>query len=233
MTKSRVRQGDGVAIEHLAVLVGRLHSEEHQQVGAPGGVGSLAVQGDVVHPLVDGRGGRVGADGVPLDRGARAVNEFVDALRDFGGPAQNFVHADTMGHIGYYAAWRIPLRKTGDGSLLMTAAPTRASSSSTSRSTNRRTSTTLPPASSSLQTIGWSVSSTRTTSRTTGGCRTALRIHDLLTTGKKLTAADFLPVQADTCAYPDVIFTSEVVKLGQPFGSASEEWDALVEAFSG
>ena len=44
-------------------------------------------------------------------------NEFTEALSHYNGPAQNFVYADSDGHIGYYGAGRIPIRKTGDGSL--------------------------------------------------------------------------------------------------------------------
>jgi penicillin amidase len=51
-----------------------------------------------------------------LDR-ARNWREFCDALRSYPGPTQNFVYADIDGHIGYYGAGKIPLRKTGDGSL--------------------------------------------------------------------------------------------------------------------
>ena len=47
---------------------------------------------------------------------ARNWNEFRDALRTYGGPTQNFIYADAQGHIGYYGAGRIPIRRTGDGS---------------------------------------------------------------------------------------------------------------------
>ena len=42
---------------------------------------------------------------------------FQDALRLYGGATQNFVYADAKGNIGWYAAGRIPIRKTGDGAL--------------------------------------------------------------------------------------------------------------------
>jgi len=45
-----------------------------------------------------------------LDR-ARDWPEFVAALARFPGPAQNFVYADTAGHIGYHVAGRLPIRK--------------------------------------------------------------------------------------------------------------------------
>jgi penicillin amidase len=41
---------------------------------------------------------------------------FVDALKDFTAPSQNFVYADIQGNIGYYLPGRIPLR-TWDASL--------------------------------------------------------------------------------------------------------------------
>ncbi len=44
-----------------------------------------------------------------IDR-ARDWPEFVAALARFPGPAQNFVYADTAGHIGYHVAGRLPIR---------------------------------------------------------------------------------------------------------------------------
>jgi len=48
---------------------------------------------------------------------ARSWKEFTAALSTYNGPTQNFVYADVDGHIGYYGAGRIPIRKDGDGSL--------------------------------------------------------------------------------------------------------------------
>lgn len=51
---------------------------------------------------------------------AKNWQEFRAALRDFPGPAQNFVYADTAGHIGYQAAGRFPLRpKECDSSVII------------------------------------------------------------------------------------------------------------------
>jgi penicillin amidase len=49
----------------------------------------------------------------------RASNwkEFTAALSNYGGATQNFVYADVDGHIGYYGAGKIPIRKSGDGSV--------------------------------------------------------------------------------------------------------------------
>jgi penicillin amidase len=48
---------------------------------------------------------------------ARNWKEFTTALSTYGGPTQNFVYADVDGHIGYYGAGKIPIRKSGDGSV--------------------------------------------------------------------------------------------------------------------
>ena len=49
----------------------------------------------------------------------RASNwdQFQNALKTYGGAAQNFVYADVKGNIGWYAAGKIPIRRVGDGSL--------------------------------------------------------------------------------------------------------------------
>jgi len=48
----------------------------------------------------------------------RAANwdDFRAAVREFPGPSQNFVYADVDGHIGWYSAGRLPIRRAGDGS---------------------------------------------------------------------------------------------------------------------
>lgn len=51
-----------------------------------------------------------------IDR-ARNWEEFTAALRQYPGPAQNFVYADADGNIGYYGAGLLPIRPKGDGSL--------------------------------------------------------------------------------------------------------------------
>jgi penicillin amidase len=44
-------------------------------------------------------------------------SEFVDAMRDYVAPSQNFVYADVDGHIGYILPGRIPVRTAGDGTM--------------------------------------------------------------------------------------------------------------------
>ena len=49
----------------------------------------------------------------------RAANwdDFLDAVRRFGAPSQNFVYADTVGNIGYAMSGALPIRAQGDGSM--------------------------------------------------------------------------------------------------------------------
>ncbi len=49
-----------------------------------------------------------------LNRG-KNWDDFKKALTTYGGATQNFVYADVKGNIGWYAAGRIPIRKTGSG----------------------------------------------------------------------------------------------------------------------
>lgn len=46
---------------------------------------------------------------------AQNWEEFTRALSRYGGPPQNVVYADRDGNIGYHAAGRIPVRRTGHG----------------------------------------------------------------------------------------------------------------------
>ena len=48
---------------------------------------------------------------------ARSWDEFLEAVRRFGAPSQNFVYADTAGNIGYAMSGVLPVRAQGDGSV--------------------------------------------------------------------------------------------------------------------
>ena len=48
---------------------------------------------------------------------AKNWKDFTEALRTYAGATQNFIYADQDGHIGYYGAGVIPIRKSGDGSV--------------------------------------------------------------------------------------------------------------------
>jgi penicillin amidase len=78
-------------------------------------------------PLVTIRGKEYGLrwtaleDAVELTAFARLQRatrweDFREALRTYPGPSQNFVYADVDGHIAWYSAGHVPVRRTGDGS---------------------------------------------------------------------------------------------------------------------
>ncbi len=48
---------------------------------------------------------------------AKDWNDFNNALKTYGGATQNFVYADVKGNIGFHNGGKIPIRRTGDGSL--------------------------------------------------------------------------------------------------------------------
>lgn len=50
-----------------------------------------------------------------INRDVKTCTEYYAAMARFGTPRQNWVCADTAGHIGYAAAGLVPVRNTGDG----------------------------------------------------------------------------------------------------------------------
>ncbi|HEY0727090.1 MAG TPA: penicillin acylase family protein, partial [Pyrinomonadaceae bacterium] len=165
---------------------------------------------------------------------ARNWDEFTTALKSYSGPPQNFTYADTAGHIGYYSAGRIPVRRSGDGSLPYDGRtddgewlgfipfedlphafdpPSRQVVSANQRIVNDAYPYHL--------THNWRVP------------YRARRIHDLLQTKAKFDTGDFLDIQGDTYSFPDAIFAAQLVKLGQRFKDTSTEWHELVEMLDG
>ena len=165
---------------------------------------------------------------------ARDWDDFVTALRGYGGPPQNFTYADTAGHIGYYSAGRIPVRKSGDGSLPYDGTTDDGEwlgfipfedlphafdpPSGIVVSANQRIVNDAYPF---HLTHNWRVP------------YRARRIHELLQTKSKFDADDFLKIQGDTYSYPDAIFAAEIVKAGEPLKNSSTEWYELVEKLAG
>ena len=165
---------------------------------------------------------------------ARNWDEFTAALSTYGGPPQNFTYADTEGHIGYYSAGRIPIRKSGDGSVPYDGTTDDGEwlgyipfaelphafdpPSATVVSANQRI---VDEAYPHHLTHNWRVP------------YRARRIHDLLQTKAKLDVDDFLWIQGDTYSIPDAIFAAELVKIGRPFVKTSTEWHDLVKKLEG
>ncbi|HUP38546.1 MAG TPA: penicillin acylase family protein [Vicinamibacterales bacterium] len=71
------------------------------------------------HPVLEGTAAAA------FDALARATDwtSFVDAVRAFSAPAQNFVYADVDGNIGYAMSGLLPIRTGSDGSLPVPGAP--------------------------------------------------------------------------------------------------------------
>lgn len=165
---------------------------------------------------------------------ARNWTEFVAALRNYGGPPQNFTYADTAGHIGYYSAGRIPVRKSGDGSLPYDG------TTDDGEWLGFIPFDDLPhafdPPAAQVVSANQRIVNDAYPYHLTHNWRVpyrARRIHELLQTKAKFDSHDFLNIQADTYSYPDAIFAAELIKLGQPFKNSSTEWHDLIEQLAG
>ena len=105
-----VRDADDVVLKVRGTRHGPVISD------APGGV-----------PGVAGEGRVLALAATALDQDDRTVQAlyrlnraggweaFVAAMKDFHAPQMNVVYADTEGNIGFYAAGRVPMRRSGQG----------------------------------------------------------------------------------------------------------------------
>ncbi len=139
---------------------------------------------------------------------------FRTALQSYVEPAQNFVYADVDGHIGYYGAGKIPIRKTGDGDLPYDG------STGAGEWVGFIPFEKLPqlydPASGFIVTANNRVIGRDypyLITREWAAPYRARRIFDLLQSRRKLTAADFRTIQGDTYSFAGAIFAREVVKI--------------------
>ncbi|HEV2802385.1 MAG TPA: penicillin acylase family protein [Pyrinomonadaceae bacterium] len=145
---------------------------------------------------------------------ARDWNEFRDALSGYSGPTQNFVYADTAGHIGYYGAGLIPVRRSGDGSLPYDGAG-EAGEWTTFIPFDELPHSYDPPSglivTANSRVVGRSYPH-HLTHQWSAPYR-ARRIYDLLNRKRKLTAADFRSVQADVYSIGGVEFARSAAQL--------------------
>ncbi|MCH7640165.1 MAG: penicillin acylase family protein, partial [Bacteroidetes bacterium] len=105
-----VRDADDVVLKVRGTRHGPVISD------APGGV-----------PGVAGEGRVLALAATALDQDDRTVQAlyrlnraggweaFVAAMKDFHAPQMNVVYADSEGNIGFYAAGRVPMRRSGQG----------------------------------------------------------------------------------------------------------------------
>lgn len=181
-------------------------------------------------------------EGFYLINRARNWKDFTAALSHYAGPTQNFIYAGVDGHIGYYGAGRIPVRKTGDGSVPYDG------STDAGEWTGFIPFAQLPH---SYDPPGGIIvtANQRVVGSSYGHFLThnwaqpyrARRIFDLLSQKPKLTREDFRRVLGDTYSYAGSLFAREVVRAMQ--GQVMDEkmraslasftsWDGRLEADS-
>lgn len=165
---------------------------------------------------------------------ARDWKEFREALKDYGGATQNFVYADVDGHIGYYGAGQIPVRRGGDGSVPFDGSKDEGEwkgfipfdelphvfdppSGVIVTANNRVVGTSYPH----HLTHVWAPP-TR-----------ARRIHDLLAAKQRLTAEDFRAVQGDAYTISGALFAREAAEVARGAGldAKDEKWRETVRLF--
>lgn len=169
---------------------------------------------------------------------ARNWKEFQDALSHYTAPMQNMVYADIDGHIGYYAAGRVPIRKSGDGSTPYDG------TTDAGEWTGYIPFAELPhlfdPPSGIIVTANQRIVGMDypffLTHHWAAPYR-ARRIYELLKDRQKLTAADFRAIQGDTYSIAAALTAREVVKAGReknaPAGGDTEKWLETVKLLEG
>lgn len=165
---------------------------------------------------------------------ARNWKEFGEALKNYTPPMQNMVYADVAGHIGYYAAGIVPIRKSGDGSVPYDGA------TDAGEWTDYIAFEKLPhvydPPSGIVVTANQRIVGADYPyflSHVWAQPYRARRIFDLLNQKPKLTADDFRAIQGDVYAIAGVTFARAVVKMfkGQLPAAEDEKLREAVAAF--
>jgi penicillin amidase len=176
---------------------------------------------------------------------ARNWQEFRAALKGYSEPSQSFVYADVNGHIGYYAAGKIPIRRNGDGSLPYDGT-TDAGEWTGAIPFDKLPHLFDPPSGIIVSANNRIVGSDYPYVITRAWVQPyrARRIYDLLQAKGKLTADDFRAIQGDTHSLAGTIFAREVVKTALESARAGNDskwlealqrfqsWDGYVNANS-
>jgi penicillin amidase len=162
---------------------------------------------------------------------AKNWDDFKRGFKLYGGAMQNFIYADTQGNIGWYTAGRVPIRKTGDGSLPYDG------------KTNDGEWTGMipfeelpnlynPPSgyivTANQRTIGTSYKYHDLIARVFVPFR-ATRLNELLESKSKLTADDMRDFQYDTFSVLNSLFAKEIVREK----AASEDTLKLLGSWNG
>jgi penicillin G amidase len=161
---------------------------------------------------------------------ARDWGDFRAALRSYSGPTQNFIYADTAGHIGYYGAGRIPVRQSGDGSTPYDGA-TDAGAWTGYIPFDELPHVYDPPTglivTANSRVVGRSYPHHLT--HIWAAPYRSRRIHDLLSQKRKLTAADYRAVQGDVYSIGGATFARAAAQL---LGALSPRADAASQPAS-
>lgn len=162
---------------------------------------------------------------------AKNWSDFRGALKNYAGAMQNFVYADKNGNIGWIAAGKVPIRKTGDGSLPYDGA-TNDGEWTGFIPFDELPQLYNPPEgfimTANQRTVGKSykyhdlIARAHTVSR-------AKRLYDLLKANAKVSTNDMRDFQFDTFSEINSRFAREVVKNK----AASEETLKLLTAWDG
>lgn len=162
---------------------------------------------------------------------ARNWEDFKAALRKYGGATQNFIFADVKGNIGWYAAGRIPIRRSGDGSLPYDGA-TDDGEWSGYIPFEELPNLYNPPSgliiTANQRIVGTSYRHTQM-SRDAAPPWRARRIMDLLDTKSKLNMNHVDEVQRDAFNIPLANLSKEIVKIG----TASAETVSVLRSWDG
>lgn len=174
------------------------------------------------------------SDGVYFLNRARNWEEFKKALGHYTPPMQNMVYADTNGHIGYYAAGIVPIRKSGDGSVPYDGS-TDAGEWTSYIPFDKLPHLYDPPSgivvTANQRVIGRDYPYFLTHSWAQP--YRARRILDLLSQKQKLTAEDFRAIQGDVYTFAGTTFARESVKIlaGQLTSPADDGLREAIAAF--
>lgn len=174
-----------------------------------------------------------GAEGFFALNAARNWTEFQTAIARYTAPMQNMVYADVDGHIGYTAAGRVPLRKSGDGSLPYDG------STDAGEWTGYIPFEKLPrlfdPPSGIIVTANQRIVGTDYPyflTREWAAPYRARRILELLEAKPKLTVDDFRAIQGDTFSIPGSIFVRETMRtlkdVNFPLDTRSAQGDKML-----
>ncbi len=145
---------------------------------------------------------------------ARNWKEFCAALSTYAGAPQNHVYADVDGHIGYYGARYIPIRKSGDGSVPYDGS--KDDGEWTGYIPFEKLPHLFDPPSGYIATANARIVGKDYPyfiSHSWAGPYRQKRIHDLLKQNKKFTSEDFRAIQADDYAIGGKMFADAALKL--------------------